>query len=265
MAWFTGLRRVQMAAGASSILESYIKAMNVPPNETVRAALNTFFNTLVSQQLWNDIAIGYLMNLHTEQASTLNIKAPGSFSLATILNPPTWVSGVGGAGGFTASASSPLTTRWDNFTHNNGIITTTSAGATIRSRTNSISTSFDFGDTSRIHGRLRTTGDILQGRVMSSSTASSGASTSTDGSGIFTWTRIDASNFKVRREKADLVTFTNSNTSLNTGAVCVCGVAGASTSVRRISSFFIHASLSDTKADALYDAIAAFDTAIGAT
>lgn len=244
---------------------AYIAAMAVAPSASVQSAIRTFIDTLIVQGLWPKIAIGYLLNLHTEQASRLNFKSPSRFTIVDTFNPPTWVSGVGGAGGFTAAASSPLSTQWTTFDDGGTIVTSTSAGATIRSRTAALSTAFDFGDSSRVHGRLRTTNDIFQGRVMSASTFSSPNGSSTDASGIFHFLRVDAANAKVRRNKVDAATVANANTSTNTGAVCICGVAGSSTSIRRQSFFAVHGSLSDAEADILHDAIDAFDTAIGAT
>lgn len=258
-------RRSRVYAGGGTPLAQFLAAMSQPPNDTVTAALRTFFDTLNSTGLLDTIAIGYLMNLHTQQASRLNFRQPTRFALTDNLNAPTWVSGVGGAGGFTAAASSPLSTGWQTFNDGGSVVTQNSAGATVRSRTSALSTSFDFGDSSRIHARLRTTGDLSQARVMSASAISTTAGTVTDGSGIFAFNRVDASNFSVRRDKVAVETVASASTTLNTGAVAVCGVIGASTSPRRLSFFAVHGSHSDAQADAFHDAIDAFDTAIGAS
>lgn len=240
--------------------------MAVQPGATLLAALTTLFAGLSSSGLSSKLVLGYLLNLETEQQSRLNLVSPGQFTLTNDGTAPTWVSGVGGAGGFTANGatintglgllSSPSSTR---------LLSQNNVGCTIRIRSNAAANVWDCGESGgRFLFNSRSAGNTTQTRMPASATAATGAVT-TDSTGIWQSNRIDAASIRIRVAKATVGSdIASTSAAFGNNAVRILGNLTL-TSTRRTSSFFLHSSLSNSDADTLYDLIDAFDTAIGAS
>ncbi len=243
---------------------AYVAAMSVAPSPAVQAAIQTFITAAKAAGVWSKLALGYLLNLHAEQASRLNIVAPASFALTDVGSAPTWASGVGGAGGFSAQL---LTTGWDVATNGGALLSQNNAGFTLRSRTSGLNTSFDFGETSLFCCACRTTGDVTTGRLHRGTTFTSSSPAITDGSGIYSMNRSGstAGDVTVRKDKGAVTIGTGASTGASAADLYICGANGAAVGSRRLSSVFVHSALNATEADALADAISVFDTAIGAS
>lgn len=259
-----GRRRRRRSILTDSAAIAYVAAMSVAPSPAVAAAVQTFIGALKADgPAWSQMRIGYLMHLHTDQASRLNMIAPASFALADVGAAPTWASGVGGAGGFTAGAAA-LTTGFDLATDHGGVITNQSLCLTVVSRTAGQSaTGHEIGEATATFARCRTNTDSTQFRLARATSGS--VAGVTDGSGIFSWCKSTGGAIDVYRNGASIGTTSLSSDALNSTDLHVCGVNGGAVSSRRISAAFVHGGLAGASMAALHVAIAAFDTAIGAS
>lgn len=251
---------------------AYIAAMSVAPNATVEAAIRDLIRKMKADGRYATLNLGYLENLHTEQASRLNMKAPGTFTLTDVGAAPTWATGVGGAGGFTAAATAngnQITTGWDPVNNGGGIFLQDSCGVTLGSGSSgAVSASFpDIGQAPRFNLRLRTSSpvDTWQSRMSSTVTVNGTAGLVPDGSGVFTWVRTGAAGYSVRRNGVLVEAVSDASFALDSNDMYVCGVNGSNSSARRQKYAFFHAGWSDAQIDNHHADLIAFDTAIGAT
>lgn len=68
---------------------SLFSAMTTQPNDTRKRAINKFIKRLKDNGTWNLLDTLWVMAAHDQQASRLNWKSPGTYTL-TEVNSPTW-------------------------------------------------------------------------------------------------------------------------------------------------------------------------------
>jgi hypothetical protein len=125
--WNSKTRRLLGGGGTGVAFEptdadaiALIAAMNVEPPDALKRAYETYILALKSADIWTGLDIDYLLPVHDEQASRLNIKSPAAFTLIAV-NSPTFLA----FGGWTGDgATSRLRTQFTpsvsgvNFTQN---------------------------------------------------------------------------------------------------------------------------------------------------
>jgi len=241
-----------------SLIQQYLDRMTTPPSAPVQTAITNFLNGLWTDGVYQKLDAAWLMNLHTEQASRLNI-INSNHTLTNVGAAPTWVSGVGGAGGFTA-AGAQLSTGFGVSTHGRNMVQD-SAHLSLRSWTSAGSTISDVG-IGLIFLNPRTTGDQIVGRCFG---AANDTEANTDGAGLFALDRSDPATFKFY--KTGLPQTVENEVSVSTTAteLYVLGVNAGSVSTRRQSFVSFGGSLGDAGHAALNTRLLAFEAAIGAT
>ena len=259
-------RRSGQRGGSVDPVAAYIAAMQTPPAAAVGDAIRALIYGLVTDGLWRRFALFYLMNLATEQASRLNAVAPTRNTLTDVGAAPTHVSGVGGAGGITANGAA-LDTGFVAATTGGHMVNAQTALWAIRSWTDALSTNADFGDQSRILGRLHTTAGATTSRTQDGSTGTLGSPA--DGSGLFAGDRGGGAARELFRNGSSLGSDTTAGGSLSTTSLYVLGGNGSTVGARRVSFFALGSSLMQAGGAAahlaLYTRLTAFEAAIGAT
>ena len=66
---------------------AFFAKMDLQPPLELMVLINVLFESLISYDYWDKIKIGYLLNLHTEQASLLNIKGDDDFNMIAYNSP----------------------------------------------------------------------------------------------------------------------------------------------------------------------------------
>lgn len=240
-------------------IQQYLDRMVVAPPTAVRSAIFAFLNGLWTDGVYQKLDAAWIMNLHTEQASRLNFMGPG-YTLTDVGAAPTWVSGVGGAGGFTA-AGAQLNTGFGVSV--NGVnAVRDNIHLSLRSWTSALSTLQDIGHNSLLMS-LRSTSDVMFHRCHSGTSDSEGGAT--DGAGFFAVDRSSAADYKVYKNGAVFVTETETSIAPVGAQIYVCGTNAANVSTRRQSFVSVGGSLGDAGQAALRARLMTFEAAIGAT
>ena len=259
-------RRSGQRGGSVDPAAAYLYAMQTAPAAAVGDAIRALIYGLASDGLWRRFYLFYLMNLATEQASRLNAVDPTRNVLTDVGTAPTHVSGVGGAGGITANGAAVDTGFVASVTGADRVNAQTAMVA-IRSWTTTLSTNADFGDQSRILGRLHTTAGATTCRVQDGSTGT--LASPGDGSGLFAFDRTGGSTRELFRNGSSAGSDSTAGGSLSTTNLYVLGGNGSTVGARRVSFFALGSSLSQVGGAAahlaLYTRLTAFEAAIGAT
>jgi len=66
---------------------AYFLRMDIEPSLGLMILINILFEALISYNYWNRIKVGYLLNLHNEQSSLLNIKGDDDFNMIAYNSP----------------------------------------------------------------------------------------------------------------------------------------------------------------------------------
>lgn len=216
-----------------TVLERYISCMVEKPSSTVSTALDTFINGMISDGDFHKFTAFWICCLHTEQASRLNLINPRVFTLLDSGTAPTWVSGIGGAGGFTANGavvSTQVTFGTNSLlagtANENGVCALFDSGTSGQSVNN------DMGNSNTLVLRARTTTDTAGNRV-SDATTETIASGVTDGSGLCGWERDSATNKVFYRAGSAVGNVTRNTGTGSTTTISILGNTGGSVSIRR--------------------------------
>lgn len=259
-------RRSGQRGGSVDPAAAYIAAMQTAPSAAVGDAIRDLIYGLITDGLWRRFALFYLTNLATEQASRLNAVDPRRNALTDVGTAPTWASGVGGAGGFTPNGAA-LDTGWHAGQAGLQFVGANSAMWAIRSWTNTLSTNGDFGDATRLQGRLHTTSGATTCRIQDGTTTT--LASPGDGSGLFAGDRSGFSTKELFRNGASIGSDTTSGGGVTASTFHIGGINGSTIGARRLSFCAVGASLVQAGGAAahasLYTRLTAFETAIGAT
>jgi hypothetical protein len=89
--------------------EAYVLAMSVEPDDVRKLLIEEFITGLKDDDIWDEIALGYLLAAHDGQAGRLNFKDPAVLT-AGLVSSPTFTTDRGYTGD---GVSSKLRTNWD--------------------------------------------------------------------------------------------------------------------------------------------------------
>lgn len=251
-----------------TMLERYRYFNSVSPSTTVMNALQTFLKTLNDNSILDKFILLYPVG-DTDQSSRLNLIKAGSFTLTDVGTAPTFVSGVSGAGGFTANGAN-LSTGFTlagttNVSDIVNKISHSNCTFFFDSGTTDLSTNRDFGNSSLCIGLCRTTGDVSSGRILDASTETIGTGI-IDGSGLFAFERSSGQK-QVYRNATSAGTAARADFSGSSGptALHVLGNNAGTTGSRRCRLFAVSGNLTATQHTIFYNAWTAYKTAIGCT
>ena len=250
-----------------TMLERYRYNCATLPSTTVMDALQTFLKALESASILDKFVLLYAV-ADTDQSSRLNLISPGNATLIDAGTAPTFVSGVGGAGGFTPNGAAMSTqTRF-------GPAVAAEPGAPVT--LNSLCILYDSGTTGQdnnqdvgtggtIHCRIRSTSDISNGRICDATTETIATGT-TDGSGLFGFERDSSTNKVVYRNGSAVGNVTRASAASGAATIFLFGSAATSNiSTRRCRLLAVSSALGATAHSTFNTAWAAYKTAIGCT
>lgn len=225
-------------------------------------ALQTFLRGLETDQILDKFRAIWVTCLGTEQASRLNLLQAGVYTVTDVGGAPTFVSGVGGAGGFTATTDAvdtnfPWINGWSGPVDGNCCIFYDS-GTNVQFNTIS-----DFGLASfvSLNGFLRTTSNVTTGRIADLSTETI-ASSVTDSSGLFAFERVGTTK-EVYRQGSSIGSVTRAISLSSNQSIRFLGTTAPNT--RRTRLFAVSYALGATGQLAFYNRWTQFKTAIGCT
>jgi len=240
-------------------VQQYLARMITPPSTLVKNAIDAFLRGLWTDGVYQKLDAAWIMNLHTEQASRLNIIS-SSYTLTDVGAAPTWATGVGGAGGFTAT-SAAMNTGFAVAIHGKNM-GRDSAHISLRSWTSAVSASHDVGQTSCFFN-ARFTGDVLIGRINASSNDSEA---NPDGAGFFAIERATDADFRYYRTGIALTLEAEPSIApASANPLWVCGMNSSSVSSRRQSFVSVGGALGEAGQAALRTRLTIFEAAIGAS
>lgn len=242
-------------------LRLYLSQMASTPSTAVVDPLRTFINGLRSYALFQKLDLLYLQNLHTDQASRINLIRPGRFTLTDVGTAPTWATGVGGAGGFTCNGAA-MTTGWTSYVNGPAAIQLEGATFLIDSGTNTLSTNFDFGATNNLSGRLHSTAGVTNARVHDGTTET--LASPANGSGLFAFVRAGGDKL-LYRDGSLAGTVTRAATSMSTSELHIGGANGSTVGARRLRLSGLGGLFTATDVSNFTTLWTAFKTAISAT
>lgn len=247
--------------------ETYFAAAATPPDTTRKGHINTLVLALKSSSVWTKLDFLYLFAAHEEQLSLVNLKAPGTFNALKVNTPVHVVDD-----GWTCSgASSSLNTQFTPSTAS-GQWALNSAHMGVWSRTNGSTTTVSMGARTATGDNEtllipRTTTNLI---VRMNQDVQSGNAAS-DGSSLgHTMVVRSASNVvRAYRNGVDTAGHTAASTALATVAIHVGAYNSGGTpesfnTTYQYAAAHGGAALDATESDALYDALAAYMTAVGA-
>lgn len=237
--------------------ETLFAAMSPAPDANRKVVINNCIVALQSAAVWSFLDFLYVMAAHASQPAMLNWKNPGTFTLTNGGTAPTFVVDQGFTGNGTDGR---LETGWD--AANNGVnYLQNSASLWLWSRTAAQGTAQDMGRTGFSVLLLRNASDQMIARV---NDGTSSTQASTDGSGWFGASRINASTKRYWRNGAQVGTdMAVASASPNSIDWWLCGGSTTSFSVRQEAAAAAGNSL-DGKELAFYNAILAYMQAVGA-
>lgn len=235
-----------------------VAAMTTRPTEARIALINTLINSLKTAGVWSKLDVLWITAAHDAQAARLNWKSPGTFTL-TETSSPTFTTDRGYTGNGT---SSYLTTGWIPST--NGVnYTQNNASLFAWSRTSALIAAGIFGGGTVGTFRImpRTTGDFY---AYVANDATSRGPANADGAGFFGWSRTGVSATQpYKNGVAQGAVSTVASTTLPGGQANLLRTASVF-STAEIAMAAAGAGLDATENAALYTAVAAYMTAVGA-
>lgn len=261
-------RRSGQRGGTPDPAAIYMGAMQTPPAAVAATAIRDLIYGLITAGLWPAFECLWLCNLDSEQASRLNAVDPRIYALTDSAATPAWASGVGGAGGFTASSGSRLDTGW-NFGRRLGLpgrqpSSRDSVCVLYRSWTAASSTAADFGDANRLQAWLHNTGGVVTARIGDGTSETMG--TPSNGSGLFGVERAGNADKQVYRNGSSIATATTAGLVGSTAnTVHLLGTNGVSPGARRMSLAAIAGAIGAAGHATVSTLVTAFETTIGAT
>lgn len=244
-----------------SILENYISSMVEKPSSAVYTAIETFLNGLETDAILHKFVLFYITCLHTDQVRRTNILRPRIFTLTDTGAAPTSVSGVGGAGGLTATTECldtnfPWISGWSGPANGDCCVF-------MDSGTSGQSNVSDFGLTAYVSLNffVRTTADVSSGRLIDASTETV-ASGVTDGSGLFGFERVGTDK-RVYREGVSIGNVSRAIVLSTNQTIKILGAT--SPSIRRTRLFAVSYALGSTGQANFHTRWTQFKTDIGCT
>lgn len=246
-----------------TMLERFFYHCSTKPSSTEMNALQTFLRGLETDQILHKFALIYASCMGQDQYSRLNLIRAGAFTLTDVGTAPTFVSGIGGAGGFTANGAM-MSTNWSTGLSGNfdGKLTADSCSYMFDSGTSGQSNNRDFGTSSSTLLVIRNTSNNFSGRCHDVSTETV-ASSVTDGSGLFAFER---NTDKIAyREGVQIGSVVRAQAVGGLLPMSVLGNTSGLVSDRRMRLFAASAALGDTGQLAFYNRWTQFKTDIGCT
>lgn len=244
-------------AEASTLVARY----TVQPDDTRKGAIDTLVGALKTGGVWAKLDMLQIYAAHDEQAATLNWK--GTSATASVQQGrPQWFADRGyfvdGTDDIVTSGFTP-STDGVNYTLNSASIGTwsrkggTSSGGIVGS-----------SGTSAMRIVTRSSGDAVLANVNAASNVVTSPATVTNGYGLTVADRISASQIKLWKNGALIHTGGAASVSVPT-VPFVFGRVNAIAQQDQIAASFAGSTLTDAEHLALYNALAAFMTAVGVT
>ena len=230
-----------------------VQRMSGPPGATRAALIDTLVRAIKAAGIWSKLHCLYLLAAHDAQAARLNWAATG-YAL-TAAGTVTFTADRGYAGD---GSSGYLDTGW---APNLGLQDSLCLGVWSRSSAQEAAPALGLGTTTGITITPRSSADTMVTRV---NTATGLNATSTDGSGWFTANRSGASAVQAYRNGAPIASGTTASSAPSSATVCLMRYANALYAARPLGAAAIAASLDATEQAALYAALLAYLTAVGA-
>ena len=245
--------------------ETIFAAFTTPPNDTRKGVINTLVLALKTAGVWTKLDTFYVLGAADSQAALINWKNPGTFN-ATAVNAPTFTADQGFAGNGTTSY---LDTGYTPST-NGSTFTQNSACLFVWSRTNTRSNSAaaigaatsDAPAVAYINPWNLTVDNV--GHGLNGSTGFN-AFAPTSAAGFFLLTRTASTGYDVYRNTTNLGTQTSTSAGRSDQVMRICGGnVSANFTTRQILFAGCGGGLNSTEEAALYNALDAYRTAIGA-
>lgn len=247
------------ASGLSFAAESVaiFAAFTTPPTDARKVVINTLVVALKTAGVWAKLDLLYLLAAADSQAARINWKNPGTFT-ATAVNSPAFEVDRGYTGDH---STSNLTTNW--IPENHGVTCLlNSACLGLWSRTSGQLAESDIGGPNFILN-CRNGSDQTFLRVWGGSQITPA---NTDGSGCFHGNRADANAIEVYRNGVSLGTGSVASISRDAMESWMCGRNNVTPqySARQQAAGWFGGSLTGAEVLAMYNALAAYMTAVGA-
>lgn len=244
---------------------AYIAAMTVQPNDTRRGVIDDFVVALKAASIWAKMDCLHLLAAHDNQAARLNAKAPSTFTLAATTSPvftaDQGYKGTGAGlttGGFLQSTFNPTTApspqlvqdsahlavwvRQASSAAANGLFRELGGGQSFIASKNAVA--------SQMNCQANSAGTDL-------------IATAGTGVGFYAWSRQLAANYHAFFNSTDLGTTVRASAAMVAGSFSVLR-AGSGYSDAQVSFACWGAGLSAADEAALYSAVSAYLTAVGA-
>lgn len=255
-----GLGISLMPRGGQSLhpaVATLVAAMTPAPTAPRVEAINALVVALDAAGVWNKLDAFYALAAHHQQAARLNWRNPATFTLSAV-NSPTFVVDRGYNGNGT---SSYLDTGFNPVTAG-GQFTLNSGHQAVVSRTDGAFTVNEFGNA---NNRIicRTATDLLSGRMMIATTPLFFPN-NTNGTGHFCMSRTSSGAFTYLRNGVSLGSSADAAVALTSANFWIGASSNLSYSTRQISAAHWGSGLTDAETLATHNAIAAYNSAIGA-
>lgn len=263
------------SAGRVPVLRTYTKEaralftqMTVQPSEPLKELYDRFIRELLAGGVWPLLDVAWFVAAHDSQAATLNMKAPGTFTL-TAVNSPTFTAYRGYAGNGTTSY---LNTGWDVATNGvNTVLDSASIGAYLNAGTDTGATLSSIGSRNASVGLIllpRSTVDAIRGRVHITANVDIAAGAITTRLGLSVLDRSASNLTTAYRNGASVGTAADVSSATASTDIYICCNNQNGTPLlfldNPVAFAFVGASLGATKELLLYNALIYFLRAIGA-
>jgi hypothetical protein len=256
-------RRPQVVA-IDSDAQAYFDAAAIAPDDTRKGHINDLVLALKAADAWDDLDFMYLLAAHEAQLSLVNLKNPGTFN-ATNVSAMAFEVDRGytgdGAADYLDSNFNPATA--------GGVFVQDSAHNGIWSRTSAGLGGVDMGlravagsyDTFVKHSSGPSFGRISDNTDTNFGTPASGA-------GHFIFTRTSSSAKACYKDGASQGTASVASTGVGSFSIFIGATNNSGTPIdfatRQYAAAHAGTGLNSTKADAIYDALQTYMTAVGA-
>lgn len=240
--------------------ETYVAAMSGEPDDTRKAAIDTYVGALKTAGIWSELDALYLLAAHDEQAARLNLKAPASFAAINVGAGPAFVANRGFTGNGTSTA---LNTQFTPSTNGVNFIQD-DASTWLWSLTNAQSAAASCGAFgNRTDLVLRAATDQTFSRMNSANALANTAGNTLDSTGLFGNQRRAAGDVRIFRNGVQIASGTGASVGVNASAQWICGGNAGSFSAYQTAFYAAGSALTGLES-ALYDATLAYMQAVGA-
>lgn len=241
---------------------AWLAEVDTHPNDEVLFALNTFIAGLKTDSLWSQILKLYWLGAHTQQASLIEFKSPGTNTL-TLEGSPSFTALLGWRGANTSSSSiTALDTGYAIPGANQN-----SMAAFVRCIDAATSFNGEFGaEKYYINPRSTSASDF---RTRSASTTSDAYATVSAAAGSFGISRTGSASYKKFIDGSPVETVTRTSTAPDSNTMRFCGFYNATqptlhqSGTRRVAMGVIAAGLSDADVAAYVARETTFLTSVG--